>query len=44
MAREREDGQVYFVGGLVAMPGKLRVFLVHYTSLMIVYVYQASIY
>jgi hypothetical protein len=21
MAREREDGKVYFVGGLVAMPG-----------------------
>jgi hypothetical protein len=21
MAREREDGRVYFVGGLVAMPG-----------------------
>ena len=22
MGREREDGQVYFVGGLVAFPGK----------------------
>ena len=27
MAREREDGKIYLVGGLIAFPGPLRVLL-----------------